>query len=306
MACSHVGHDCQVGNDVIFANGVLLGGHSVMGDHVFMSAAFRPRTSSPHRHRRDHQRPVGLRSDVIPVRHGASAMRRAQRHQCRGHAPAQIHQRVDPRGARDLSSCCSPARGKLDDRLAEIEAAFGQDPAVAEIVAFVRSPRSKRPLCSPDRSARGVSAMAHAGGPRAAHPARDRRPAGDRLRRRNPALHGRGSGAAAGRRPVLFAVRGFADAEAVAAFDHHWIGVGQLGRFLRMARPKAARRSCSSAAWCGRRWPSSGRTGRHWRCCRVSFRHFVAAMIIYCGAWPRSWSVRGCASSAPMRSRRKS
>lgn len=41
---------------------------------------------------------------------------------------------------------------------------------------------------------------------------------------------------AAGRRPVLFAVRGFADAEAVAAFDHHWIGVGQLGRFLRLAR----------------------------------------------------------------------
>jgi UDP-N-acetylglucosamine acyltransferase len=32
MANSHVGHDCTVGNNVIFANGVLLAGHFEVGD----------------------------------------------------------------------------------------------------------------------------------------------------------------------------------------------------------------------------------------------------------------------------------
>jgi UDP-N-acetylglucosamine acyltransferase len=34
MVGSHVGHDCQVGNDVIFANNVVLGGHVTIGDAV--------------------------------------------------------------------------------------------------------------------------------------------------------------------------------------------------------------------------------------------------------------------------------
>ena len=34
MACSHVGHDCDVGDDVTFANGAVLGGHVVVGDGV--------------------------------------------------------------------------------------------------------------------------------------------------------------------------------------------------------------------------------------------------------------------------------
>jgi len=44
-----------------------------------------------------------------------------------------------------------------------------------------------------------------------------------------------------GRRPVLFAIRGSADADAVRAFDHHWIGLGQLGRFVRLARSEGCR-----------------------------------------------------------------
>jgi UDP-N-acetylglucosamine acyltransferase len=34
MANSHVGHDCHVGNDVVFANSVCLGGHVEIGDRV--------------------------------------------------------------------------------------------------------------------------------------------------------------------------------------------------------------------------------------------------------------------------------
>jgi UDP-N-acetylglucosamine acyltransferase len=34
MANSHVGHDCQVGDEVTFANSVALGGHVTIGDRV--------------------------------------------------------------------------------------------------------------------------------------------------------------------------------------------------------------------------------------------------------------------------------
>jgi carbonic anhydrase/acetyltransferase-like protein (isoleucine patch superfamily) len=36
MNCSHVGHDCQVGNDVIFATSATLGGHCEIGDFIFI------------------------------------------------------------------------------------------------------------------------------------------------------------------------------------------------------------------------------------------------------------------------------
>ena len=36
MACSHVGHDCRVGDRVILANSVALGGHVDVGDRAFL------------------------------------------------------------------------------------------------------------------------------------------------------------------------------------------------------------------------------------------------------------------------------
>lgn len=39
-----------------------------------------------------------------------------------------------------------------------------------------------------------------------------------------------------GRRVVLFALRGWADATAVQAYSHHWIWLGQFGRICRLAR----------------------------------------------------------------------
>jgi UDP-N-acetylglucosamine acyltransferase len=35
MAASHVAHDCEVGNNVVFANAALLGGHVTVGEHSF-------------------------------------------------------------------------------------------------------------------------------------------------------------------------------------------------------------------------------------------------------------------------------
>lgn len=39
MACSHVAHDCQLGDHIIIANGTLLGGHVHVHDHASLSGA---------------------------------------------------------------------------------------------------------------------------------------------------------------------------------------------------------------------------------------------------------------------------
>jgi UDP-N-acetylglucosamine acyltransferase len=39
MACSHVAHDCKLGNHIIMANGALLGGHVHIDDHASLSGA---------------------------------------------------------------------------------------------------------------------------------------------------------------------------------------------------------------------------------------------------------------------------
>jgi DUF1009 family protein len=44
-----------------------------------------------------------------------------------------------------------------------------------------------------------------------------------------------------GRRVVLFALRGWADPERVAAYPHHWSWMGQFGRFMRIAAEEGCR-----------------------------------------------------------------
>ncbi len=44
-----------------------------------------------------------------------------------------------------------------------------------------------------------------------------------------------------GRRVVLFALHGSADAARVAAYKHHWVSITQVGRFFRLARTETCR-----------------------------------------------------------------
>jgi len=39
MACSHIGHDCKVGNEIIMANAVLIAGHVEIGDRCVIAGA---------------------------------------------------------------------------------------------------------------------------------------------------------------------------------------------------------------------------------------------------------------------------
>lgn len=44
-----------------------------------------------------------------------------------------------------------------------------------------------------------------------------------------------------GRRPVMFAIRGWADPNVIENYAHHWIAIGQAGRFFRLARAEQCR-----------------------------------------------------------------
>lgn len=47
--------------------------------------------------------------------------------------------------------------------------------------------------------------------------------------------------AARGRRPVMFGIKGWADPAVIGRYVHHWIALGQAGRFLRLAKAENCR-----------------------------------------------------------------
>jgi len=47
--------------------------------------------------------------------------------------------------------------------------------------------------------------------------------------------------ARSGRRPVMFAIKGWADAASVERYAHHWMALGQVGRFFRLAQAEQCR-----------------------------------------------------------------
>lgn len=147
MAYSHVGHDCHVGNDVIFANSATLGGHCEVGDFVWIGGL-----SAVHQFVRIGAQAMvagasGIRGDVIPYgfvtgQHAALeglnvvGMRRRKFTKQRLHLVRAFYQ----------SLFFGP--GTLAERLGEAQAQPPADPAIAEIIAFLAAGK-KRSLCLP-------------------------------------------------------------------------------------------------------------------------------------------------------------
>jgi UDP-N-acetylglucosamine acyltransferase len=150
MAYAHVGHDCRVGKHVMFANCATLGGHCEIGDHVFLgglSAILQRARIGAHAMIGG---VCGVRADVIPfgLANGAVArliginvvgMRR------RGFSKESIA------AARNAYRMLFFDNAPMAQRLANAETELGSDPAVAQMVAFIRA-GSKRPLCRPGRA----------------------------------------------------------------------------------------------------------------------------------------------------------
>lgn len=146
MNCSHVGHDCHVGNDVIFATSATLGGHAEIGDFVFIGGL-----SAVHQFTRIGPQVMvgglsGVRDDIIPfglvngqyaVLEGLNiiGMKRRKFTKQRLAAVRAFYQKL------------FHGPGMFAERLAAAQPLAGEDPAIAEILDFIG--KGKRPLCLP-------------------------------------------------------------------------------------------------------------------------------------------------------------
>jgi UDP-N-acetylglucosamine acyltransferase len=147
MAYTHIGHDCRIGNDVVFANSASLAGHCVVGDHVFMGGL-----SAAHQFTRigAHAMISGvtaLRGDVIPFGIAAGAKGRL----VGINAVGMKRRQFSPETIRAVRAAYRQlffGEGVLARRLEAVEAEFGDNDAVARVIAFVREARN-RPLCYP-------------------------------------------------------------------------------------------------------------------------------------------------------------
>jgi UDP-N-acetylglucosamine acyltransferase len=138
MANSHVGHDCRVGNGVVFANCATLGGHCVLDDHVFMGGL-----SAAHQHTRIgmHAMIAGgamLRADVIPFGLAMGSIARLGGINYIG-MRRRDYSRESQQAVRKAYRTLFFSEGQFAARVDAVDREFGSDPAVAEIIKFVRA-----------------------------------------------------------------------------------------------------------------------------------------------------------------------
>ena len=147
MNCSHVGHDCIVGNDVIFATSATLGGHCEIGDFVFMGGL-----SAVHQFGRvGAQVMIGAatiaRSDVIPY-----ALANGQNARLSGLNIVGMKRRKFTRErlakVRSFYLKLFHGPGLFAERLNELRHLAVADPAIAEILDFIDAGKH-RELCQP-------------------------------------------------------------------------------------------------------------------------------------------------------------
>jgi UDP-N-acetylglucosamine acyltransferase len=149
MANSHVGHDCQVGSDVVLANSVGLGGHCVVGDHVFIGAL-----TGVHQHTRIGAHAMvggvsGVREDVIPFGLAAGGFARLSGINVVGMRRRKFSSDTI-RAVRAAFRLLFLGKDAMARRLDEVELKYGTNEYVAQIVAFIRD-RGLRPICQAGR-----------------------------------------------------------------------------------------------------------------------------------------------------------
>jgi UDP-N-acetylglucosamine acyltransferase len=151
MATCHIAHDCQVGNHVILANNATLGGHVVIEDYAIVGGM-----SAIHQFVRIGRNAMiggmsGVEHDVIP--YGMVIGDRARLNGL-NLVGAKRHNlpREDINAMRDAYRALFADNGTFEERLAAVEAAFGDHPPVRAIIGFLRADAS-RPICRPQGDA---------------------------------------------------------------------------------------------------------------------------------------------------------
>lgn len=153
MNNSHVGHDCTVGNDAIFATSATLGGHCEIGDYVYIGGL-----SAVHQFTRVGSQVMiggvcGVRGDIIPF-----GLANGQYAVLEGLNIIGMKRRKFTRErlatVRAFYQKLFHGPGVFAERLAAVQGSASEDPAIADILAFIEAGKH-RPLCLPagdDRS----------------------------------------------------------------------------------------------------------------------------------------------------------
>ncbi len=151
MNNSHVGHDCIVGNDVIFATSATLGGHCEIGDFVYLGGL-----SAVHQFTRIGRQVMvggvcGVRNDVIPF-----GLANGQYASLEGLNIIGMKRRKFTRErltlVRSFYQKLFHGPGVFADRLDAVRHLADADPAIAEILAFIDAGKH-RALCLPEDDA---------------------------------------------------------------------------------------------------------------------------------------------------------
>jgi UDP-N-acetylglucosamine acyltransferase len=147
MNNSHVGHDCLVGNDVIFATSATLGGHCEIGDFVYIGGL-----SAVHQFVRIGSQTMiggvcGVRGDVIPF-----GLVNGQYARLEGLNLIGMKRRKFTRErlttVRSFYQELFHGPGIFADRLGRVQHLASTDPAIAEILTFIGEGKL-RALCLP-------------------------------------------------------------------------------------------------------------------------------------------------------------
>ena len=147
MNNSHVGHDCLVGNDVIFATSATLGGHCEIGDFVYIGGL-----SAVHQFTRIGPQVMvggicGVRGDVIPF-----GLVNGQYASLEGFNIIGMKRRKFTRERlamlRSFYKKLFHGPGIFAERLNEVQPLAAEDPAIKEILAFIGDGKL-RALCLP-------------------------------------------------------------------------------------------------------------------------------------------------------------
>ena len=147
LAGSHVGHDCEVADDVVLSNNVMLAGHVVVGRRAVLGGG-----AAVHQFVRIGEGAFvggmsGLEGDLIP--HGLAIGNRSR---LAGLNLVGLRRDDTPaasiRALQEAIEALFARKGTLSDRVATVEARASNDPLVASVIAFVKA-RRRRPLCMP-------------------------------------------------------------------------------------------------------------------------------------------------------------
>ena len=155
MAVVHIAHDCDIGDGVVIANNVVMGGHVTIGEGAVIGGS-----AALHQFIRIGRGAMvggvsGVEADVIPF--GSVIGNRARLAALnviglrrRGADRAAVH--ALRAAVKDLFA----GVGVFADRLASVRATHGDEPLVAEVLAFIDAP-SKRGLIRASWGADGAA-----------------------------------------------------------------------------------------------------------------------------------------------------